>query len=225
VTPVQSAPNEPRLVLDDVTYTAEGSTVQVRRGTIVAQVALSVVGDEAVARAIARAQARLDSGGSWSEALRDASESSEVEHRCAIRSTTEGVIVVDDTAAMTAIEVRSGLRVLAEVARGRGSSFAVLGELESEPQDHLDDHDALGRLAVRLNISQLIIVGHGARHIHVAAGLEGSWDGESVLVETTDQAYDVLREQARLRDVVLVTGSLHTPMGSLVDRLTKDAAS
>lgn len=76
-----------------------------------------------------------------------------------------------------------------------------------------------GRLAVRLNVRKLIVVGPAARHIHNAAGLEGSWDGESVLVATADEAYDVLRDDLRSGDVVLVKSSGSAELRFLGDRI------
>ena len=90
---------------------------------------------------------------------------------------------------------------------GDQRSVAVLGEMAELGEYADDEHDRIGRLAVRLNIRKLIVVGHNARHIHNAAGLEGSWDGESVLVATADEAYDVLRDELRYGDVVLVKSS------------------
>ena len=78
---------------------------------------------------------------------------------------------------------------------------------------------SFGRLVVRLNVGQLVVVGHEARHIHVAAGLEGSWDGESVLVDTVDEAYDLLRQTLRDGDVVLVKSSKSAGLRHLGDRL------
>ncbi len=46
---------------------------------------------------------------------------------------------------------------------------------------------------VRLNISQLVVVGEGARPIHMGAAHEGSWDGESIVVPDVDEAVAVLR--------------------------------
>jgi len=62
-------------------------------------------------------------------------------------------------------------------------------------------------------------VGEGARHIHAAAGLEGSWDGESMLVPDQDAAYDVLREQLRPGDIVLVKSSNSAGLRLLGDRI------
>jgi len=62
-------------------------------------------------------------------------------------------------------------------------------------------------------------VGPAARHIHAAAGLEGSWDGESVLVDDADAAYDVLRDVLRPGDIVLVKSSNSAGLRHLGDRL------
>jgi UDP-N-acetylmuramoyl-tripeptide--D-alanyl-D-alanine ligase len=91
--------------------------------------------------------------------------------------------------------------------------MAELGEFAQE------EHDRLGRLAVRLNIGKLVVVGERARHIHLAAGLEGSWDGESVLVSDADEAYDLLRDDLREGDVVLVKSSKSAGLRFLGDRL------
>jgi UDP-N-acetylmuramoyl-tripeptide--D-alanyl-D-alanine ligase len=72
---------------------------------------------------------------------------------------------------------------------------------------------------VRLNVQKLIVVGHAARHIHNAAGLEGSWDGESVLVDNVEEAYAVLREELREGDVVLVKSSNSAGLRHLGDRI------
>ena len=41
----------------------------------------------------------------------------------------------------------------------------------------------------------------------MAAGLEGSWDGESIFVDDVDEAYDLLDGELRDGDVVLVKSS------------------
>jgi UDP-N-acetylmuramoyl-tripeptide--D-alanyl-D-alanine ligase len=82
-----------------------------------------------------------------------------------------------------------------------------------------DEHDRIGRLVVRLNIGKLYVIGHAARHIHNAAGLEGSWDGESVLLGSVEEAYDVLRDELRAGDVVLVKSSKSAGLRFLGDSL------
>jgi UDP-N-acetylmuramoyl-tripeptide--D-alanyl-D-alanine ligase len=69
------------------------------------------------------------------------------------------------------------------------------------------EHDAVGRLAVRLGVSRLVVVGEAARPMHLGAALEGSFGGESVLVADADAAIDLLQDEVAPGDVVLVKAS------------------
>ena len=130
-----------------------------------------------------------------------------------------GALVIDDSGASDRNSMAAALRFLAQVTGESVRSVAVLGEFESEPADALEEHDYIGRLVVRLNINQLVAVGHAARHIQSAAGLEGSWDGESVIVDTPAEAYALLRGQIRESDVVLVKASTRAGLGQLTEQL------
>ena len=130
-----------------------------------------------------------------------------------------GILIINDAISATPQSTAAALKTLALTAVGGRRSVAVLGELDTREDDHLEAHDRIGRLVVRLNVHKLVVVGHGARHIHNAAGLEGSWDGESVLVDSPQEAYDLLREELRTGDVVLVKSSGQAGLGSLGDRL------
>jgi UDP-N-acetylmuramoyl-tripeptide--D-alanyl-D-alanine ligase len=145
-----------------------------------------------------------------------------------IVTTSRGAIVLADTEGATADSTSAALKALVQLSGPDGRSFAVLGPLDVEPADSRDEHDRIGRLVVRLNVHQLVVVGHEARHIHNAAGLEGSWDGESRLVATADEAYDLLREELRSGDVVLVKSSvddgLQAGLDALVEHRPGDAA-
>ncbi|MEX1077512.1 MAG: Mur ligase family protein [Homoserinimonas sp.] len=132
--------------------------------------------------------------------------------------TDREIVVINDAVSAGPQSVAAALKTLTQVA-GRRRSVAVLGELASGDEDARAAHDRIGRLIVRLNVKKLVVVGHGARHIHNAAGLEGSWDGESVLVETPAEAYDFLREELRQQDVVLVKSSEEAGLDALADRL------
>lgn len=208
------------LVVDDVAHRLDGSRLWLRAGDQHAELALDAVGQAAVDAAIAIVEAGLASGATLDDAARVAAATvTDIPGRTARRALANGAVLLDDTAAATALDVRGSLRALADIVRGGARSIVVLGELQSEPSDWFDDHDALGRIVVRLDVSQLIVVGDGARHIHNAAGLEGSWDGESMLVGTVDEAYDVVRAQVDEGDVVLVSAASRTPLQGLVDRL------
>jgi UDP-N-acetylmuramoyl-tripeptide--D-alanyl-D-alanine ligase len=136
---------------------------------------------------------------------------------------SRGVLIIDDTHGATADSTAAALKMLVQIAGPHRRSVAILGELDGVDADKNDDHDAIGRLAVRLNVQKLIVVGHPARHIHNAAGLEGSWDGESRLVGTAQEAYDLLREDVREGDVVLVKSSRATGLDLLAKRLAEVA--
>jgi UDP-N-acetylmuramoyl-tripeptide--D-alanyl-D-alanine ligase len=134
-----------------------------------------------------------------------------------------GALVIDDTGASDRDGMAAALRFLAQVTGESRRSVAVLGEFDSDPADALEEHDYIGRLVVRLNIAQLVAVGQGARHIQSAAGLEGSWDGESLIVETAKEAYDLIRGQLHENDVVLVKASTRAGLDPLASQLTGGA--
>lgn len=131
-----------------------------------------------------------------------------------------GSVIINDAYNASPDSMAAALKTLAQITRGGElRSVAVLGEMAELGEFADDEHDRIGRLIVRLNVRQLIVVGHNARHIHNAAGLEGSWDGESVLVDTAEEAYDLLRDSLREGDVVLVKSSKSAGLRLLGDRL------
>jgi UDP-N-acetylmuramoyl-tripeptide--D-alanyl-D-alanine ligase len=87
------------------------------------------------------------------------------------------------------------------------------------------EHDAVGRLAVRLNISRTVAVGETAAAIHSGASMEGSYDGESVAVPDADAALAFVRAGARPGDVVLVKASRYVGLESLAAALLERATS
>jgi len=132
----------------------------------------------------------------------------------------DGVTVINDAYNASPDSTAAALKTLAPLGRDEGRrTVAVLGEMAELGEFAQEEHDRIGRLVVRLDIRQLVVVGQGARHIHAAAGLEGSWDGESMLVPDQDAAYDVLREQLRPGDIVLVKSSNSAGLRLLGDRI------
>lgn len=130
-----------------------------------------------------------------------------------------GVVVINDAYNASPDSTAAALKTLAQIVQAGQRSVAVLGEMAELGEFAQEEHDRIGRLAVRLNIGKLIVVGERARHIHLAAGLEGSWDGESVLVPDVEAAYDLLRDELRDGDVVLVKSSKSAGLRVLGDRL------
>jgi UDP-N-acetylmuramoyl-tripeptide--D-alanyl-D-alanine ligase len=120
----------------------------------------------------------------------------------------DGVVVINDAYNANPESVRAALKALAAIGRARPArTVAVLGEMAELGPDAAVEHDAIGRLAVRLDISRLIAVGGAARPIAHGAALEGSWDGESTWVADSDAALTLLQNELRAGDVVLVKAS------------------
>ncbi|MWV59815.1 UDP-N-acetylmuramoyl-tripeptide--D-alanyl-D-alanine ligase [Rathayibacter sp. VKM Ac-2754] len=129
------------------------------------------------------------------------------------------VKVINDAYNASPDSTAAALRTLAQIAEPGGRTVAVLGEMSELGEWADEEHDRVGLLAVRLNISQIVVVGAGARRIHVAAEREGSWSGESVFVETADDAYALLEDYLRSGDTVLVKSSNSAGLRFLGDRL------
>ncbi|HJB12021.1 MAG TPA: UDP-N-acetylmuramoyl-tripeptide--D-alanyl-D-alanine ligase [Candidatus Brachybacterium merdavium] len=117
-----------------------------------------------------------------------------------------GAVIIDDAYNANPDSMRHALKTLAHLGRGR-RTIAVLGEMLELGEDSVRLHDEIGRLAVRLNISQLYVVGEGAAPIHHGASLEGSFGGESVHLETVEEAIAVLEQTVTTGDAVLMKSS------------------
>jgi UDP-N-acetylmuramoyl-tripeptide--D-alanyl-D-alanine ligase len=92
-----------------------------------------------------------------------------------------------------------------------------MGELGAQS---VAEHDALGRYAVRLNISRLVAVGADARAIAQGAAHEGSYDGEAQWVSDIEAAVALVTPQLRPGDVVLVKASRAAGFERLAAALT-----
>ncbi len=178
-----------------------------------APVALQLYGEHQVGNALAVAAAALELGIPLAEVAAALSEATPRSRwRMEVRERADGVTVVNDAYNANPESVRAALRTLAAMAAGR-RSWAVLGEMLELGPDSPAEHDAIGRLAVRLGVSRLVAVGAGARPVHLGASLEGSrdlaagWSGESVAVPDTGAALDLLDREVRPGDVVLVKAS------------------
>ena len=100
-------------------------------------------------------------------------------------------------------------------------SWAVLGEMGELGDESITEHDRVGRLAVRLDISRLVVVGTGRSMsaMHHGAVMEGSWGSESTMVPDADAALELLRAGLSPGDVVLVKASNAAGLGALAEAL------
>ncbi len=193
-----------------------------------ATVAMGLVGEHHAGNAAAAAAVALSLGVSLddvADALGDATATSR--GRMEVHERADGVTVVDDAYNANPDSMRAALKALASIGRGRpeARTVAVLGEMRELGESAQDEHDAVGRLAVRLDIHQLLVVGEPAKPIHLGASLEGSWGNESVFVEDTDAAAAWLRRNVVPGDVVLFKASNAVQLSRVAHELLADGAA
>ncbi|MFI1175981.1 UDP-N-acetylmuramoyl-tripeptide--D-alanyl-D-alanine ligase [Streptomyces melanogenes] len=171
-------------------------------------VTLRLYGEHHVSNALAAAAVAHELGMSADEIARALSEAGTLSRwRMEVTERPDGVTVVNDAYNANPESMRAALRALAAMGKGR-RTWAVLGPMAELGDESLAEHDAVGRLAVRLNVSKLVAVGdREASWLQLGAYNEGSWGEESVHVSDAQAAVDLLRSELRPGDVVLVKAS------------------
>jgi UDP-N-acetylmuramoyl-tripeptide--D-alanyl-D-alanine ligase len=204
----------------DIEATVAGTSFTLVVGETRMPVQLRILGEHHVNNALAALSAARELGVDLGEAIEAIEAVPRAERwRMELLHPASGAVVINDAYNASPDSMVAALKTLAQLRGPSDRSIAVLGEMAELGEYADEEHDRIGRLAVRLNVQKLIVVGHGARHIHNAAGLEGSWDGESVLVETPEEAYDLLRDNLGAGDIVLVKSSKSANLRFLGDRL------
>jgi len=190
-----------------------------------APVALQVVGEHHVSNALAVAAVCVGVGMSVPEVAAGLAAARALSGgRMAVTARPDGVVVIDDAYNANPESVRAGLKALVSLARSRpgARSWAVLGHMAELGDRSVEEHDAIGRLAVRLRIDRLVAVGADAAMIHAGAGHEGSGGQETTLVADADEAIALLREQLSPGDVVLVKASNSVGLRRVARALLED---
>ncbi|MEZ0095979.1 UDP-N-acetylmuramoyl-tripeptide--D-alanyl-D-alanine ligase [Streptacidiphilus sp. EB129] len=193
-----------------------------------APVTLALYGEHHVSNALAAAAVAVECGMGVPETAAALGEAGSLSRwRMEVKDRPDGVTVINDAYNANPDSMRAALRALAAIG-GRGPdarrTWAVLGEMRELGEDSLAEHDAVGRLAVRLNIATLVAVGgREAACMELGARNEGSWGEESVLVSDADAAIELLREQVRPGDVVLVKASRSVGLERVAEALLAPA--
>ncbi|MFD3840574.1 UDP-N-acetylmuramoyl-tripeptide--D-alanyl-D-alanine ligase [Streptomyces sp. NPDC058642] len=183
-------------------------------------VTMRLYGEHHVSNALAAAAVAHELGMSAEEIATALSEAGSLSRwRMEVTERPDGVTVVNDAYNANPESMRAALRALAAMGRGR-RTWAVLGKMAELGDEALAEHDAVGRLAVRLNVSKLVAVGgREASWLQLGAYNEGSWGEESVHVSDAQAAVDLLRSQLRPGDVVLVKASRSVGLESVATAL------
>ncbi|MER6436497.1 UDP-N-acetylmuramoyl-tripeptide--D-alanyl-D-alanine ligase [Streptomyces sp. NPDC001185] len=188
-------------------------------------VTMRLYGEHHVSNALAAAAVAHELGMSADEIARALSEADSLSRwRMEVTERPDGVTVVNDAYNANPESMRAALRALVAMGRGR-RTWAVLGQMAELGDEALAEHDAIGRLAVRLNVSKLVAVGgREASWLQLGAYNEGSWGEESVHVSDAQAAVDLLRSELRPGDVVLVKASRSVGLERVAQALLADGA-
>jgi UDP-N-acetylmuramoyl-tripeptide--D-alanyl-D-alanine ligase len=131
----------------------------------------------------------------------------------------DGVTVVNDAYNANPDSVRAALEAVTAMSHD-GRTWAVLGEMLELGAASTTEHEEVGRLARRSQVDRLVVVGDGARAVHVGALAEGAVDGEeSVVVADASAALELLLPALRPGDVVLVKASRGVGLERVADGL------
>lgn len=201
-----------------------------------AAVHLGVHGEHQVANALSAAAVALECGADVEMVARSLSSARAAsKHRMDVRTRADGVTIVNDSYNANPDSVRAALKALVTMARagahgaagGKRRSWAVLGEMAELGADSVVEHDRIGRLAVRLDVDRLIVVGTGrpSHALHQGAVMEGSWGEESILVPDIAAALEVLDDELAADDVVLVKASNSVGLWAVAEHLAPGIAA
>jgi UDP-N-acetylmuramoyl-tripeptide--D-alanyl-D-alanine ligase len=206
---------------EDITLTKDGTSFTMcwpdgQKETI----SLKIIGDFHIMNALAAAAAAELLGASKKQIL-DGLQAMELAERWRMQRMvrSDGVTIINDAYNASPDSMKAALQTLAQLGQLGSRTVAVLGHMAELGDLSVSEHDAIGRLAVRLNISQLVVVGDEAKLIHMAASQEGSWAGESLFFSTIDEAFEYLRGILSQGDTVLVKSSKSANLRFLGDRL------
>ncbi|MDF3145884.1 MULTISPECIES: UDP-N-acetylmuramoyl-tripeptide--D-alanyl-D-alanine ligase [unclassified Streptomyces] len=189
------------------------------------EVTMRLYGEHHVSNALAAAAVAHELGMSASEIATALSEAGSLSRwRMEVTERPDGVTIVNDAYNANPESMRAALRALAAMGKGR-RTWAVLGKMAELGDEALAEHDAVGRLAVRLNVGKLVAVGgREASWLQLGAYNEGSWGEESVHVSDAQAAVDLLRSELRPGDVVLVKASRSVGLESVAQALVETGA-
>ncbi|WP_305091695.1 UDP-N-acetylmuramoyl-tripeptide--D-alanyl-D-alanine ligase [Prescottella sp. R16] len=187
-------------------------------------VTLAVHGEHHVGNALAAAAVALECGASLDQIAAALGGARAVSgRRMDVRDRADGVTVVNDSYNANPDSMRAAIKALVTMARSAAGAprrtWAVLGEMAELGDDAVVEHDAIGRFAVRLDVTKMVIVGPGrpVRAMYQGAIMEGSWGDEAVHVPDTAAAIAFLEQELRAGDLVLVKASQSVGLWEVAD--------
>ena len=191
------------------------------------EISSQLIGEHHVHNLLAAATIAYNSGISGEKIARALNKAAAASKwRMARTDRADGVTVINDAYNANPESMAAALRTLAQLGRtvdpATGQphrTWAVLGAMLELGDASVEEHDRIGRLVVRMNISKLIAVGDETKPTYNAAHLEGSWGNEATWVKTPEEAEQILRAEVRPGDIVLFKSSNGAKLGILGDQV------
>ena len=173
-----------------------------------------LIGRHSVQTALRAAAVGLVCGLTWQEIIEGLRSMSTQLRLISVRS-ERGAMLLDDTYNASPESMLSALNLLAEIS---GRKVAVLGDMLELGQYEWRGHELIGIRAAEV-VDELITVGERGRMIAAAACRAGLPAARITELESVEQAIDLLQDQLRAEDVVLVKGSHGMRMERIVAAL------
>lgn len=205
---------------EDVQSDASGTRFTLAVGERRLPVRLGILGEHHVMNALAALAVARELGLDLTEAIAAIEAVPRAERwRMEVLTAPSGAVIINDAYNASPDSTRAALTTLAHLGSADARSIAVLGEMTELGESADDEHTAIGRFVAALGVEELIVVGAGARHIHTAASLARDWRGQSFFVDNAELAHELLRDELRPGDLVLVKSSKSAGLRFLGDRL------
>ena len=132
----------------------------------------------------------------------------------------DGITVINDAYNASPDSMSAALKTLAQMKAPGTRTIAVLGEMSELGEFAGEEHDRIGLLAVRLSISQLVVVGEGARRLHITRDQRGLVGRRVGVRRDADEAFDlVVVLRAPRRHVLVKSSNVGGSASSSGDRL------
>lgn len=206
---------------DNVELSLAGTSADVHLPNgVTKRLSLQILGEHQLMNATASLAACAELGLDVDVAIKALSELPLAERwRMQLTNRLDGISIINDAYNASPDSMKAALQTLAHLGKTGRRTIAVLGEMAELGKFARDAHDEIGRLVVRYNIDQLVVVGSAAKLIHMGAMQEGSWDGESIFFDSSSDALSHIREMLEPGDIVLVKSSKSANLRHLGDDL------
>jgi UDP-N-acetylmuramoyl-tripeptide--D-alanyl-D-alanine ligase len=185
-----------------------------------AKVQLRLHGRHHAANAAAVAAAALHDGlpfGDVVDALEGATARSA--HRMAVLERPDGLVVIDDAYNANPESTRAAVDALVRLsAPQQRRSWAVLGEMRELGDDAAQLHVEVGSYAASAGVDEIVAIGAAAPIADGASAVPG-WSGRARVVADPAAATQVVLDETRPRDVVLVKASNSIQAWSVAEAL------